>query len=453
MAVYNITITPPDIAEPVFTPVAGQYADSIEVTLSSETEGATIYYTLDGSVPGIEALIYDMPFVLTESTVVTAVAVAGTDSSDVVSAAYTITVTPIEVATPVITPFGGEYADSVVVSISCETSNAVIYYTTDGTTPTDASMLYTGSFVLTENTTVKAIAYLKAFSSAVAETQYTITITPVPVEVATLAELRAGATDGTLYHFSGEAVVTFVQAYRGQKFIQDETAAVLIDDSKGIITTSFKTGDGINDLTGTLYDYYGLLEFVPTTNATPVSTSKTIEPQEITVSEFNTNFEKYESELIQFAKVHFDSPSTFNAGTDYTITDDSTESTILRSHFYDADYIGTGMISGSMKVTGIALWHSNKAKILPRMATDMEDLTSVAGFYSNVKIFAAKKIITILKAEDNSTVEIYSSNGRKVKSANAQAANVSVNMDKAGLYLVVLKSGQQIVKVQKVAIQ
>lgn len=47
-------------------------------------------------------------------------------------------------AAPVISPNGGTFTGSQKVSITCPTAGAVIYYTTDGTTPTAASTKYAG---------------------------------------------------------------------------------------------------------------------------------------------------------------------------------------------------------------------------------------------------------------------------------------------------------------------
>lgn len=61
-------------------------------------------------------------------------------------------------ATPVITgetPFVG----STTVTITCETEGVSIYYTIDGTEPSNQSTAYTAPFELTESATVKAYAY------------------------------------------------------------------------------------------------------------------------------------------------------------------------------------------------------------------------------------------------------------------------------------------------------
>lgn len=70
----------------------------------------------------------------------------------------TFTLEAEKVKTPTISPNGETDTCSDTITITCETDGAVIYYTTDGTTPTVASIAYTGSFTLNNSATVKAIA-------------------------------------------------------------------------------------------------------------------------------------------------------------------------------------------------------------------------------------------------------------------------------------------------------
>jgi hypothetical protein len=63
-------------------------------------------------------------------------------------------------ATPVVTPNGGVFTNSVVVSLSSPSNGVNIFYTLDGSTPTTNSMLYTGPFVLTNSAGIQAIAVL-----------------------------------------------------------------------------------------------------------------------------------------------------------------------------------------------------------------------------------------------------------------------------------------------------
>ena len=86
------------VANPTFTPVEGSFITAQEVSLSCATEGATIYYTLDGTSPTIESTAYTEAFTVSATTTVKALAVKeGLNDSDVVSATYTI-IEPITIA-------------------------------------------------------------------------------------------------------------------------------------------------------------------------------------------------------------------------------------------------------------------------------------------------------------------------------------------------------------------
>ncbi len=79
------------VATPVATPIAGEVASGAEIALSCETEGATIYYTTDGSTPTSGSMAYAAPLHVYEATTIKAIAVkAGMTNSSVLSAAYTI---------------------------------------------------------------------------------------------------------------------------------------------------------------------------------------------------------------------------------------------------------------------------------------------------------------------------------------------------------------------------
>ncbi|WP_420644302.1 PQQ-dependent sugar dehydrogenase [Candidatus Leptofilum sp.] len=64
------------------------------------------------------------------------------------------------VATPALLPDGGNYANSVSVTMSTITPGAEIYYTTDNSEPTQLSTLYTAPITISEDTIVKARAFL-----------------------------------------------------------------------------------------------------------------------------------------------------------------------------------------------------------------------------------------------------------------------------------------------------
>ena len=89
------------VATPTFAPEAGTYYEAQNVTIACETEGATIYYTLDGSDPTVESAVYAEPIAIAETTTVKAMAAkAGLNNSEIATAVYTITdgPTPITIA-------------------------------------------------------------------------------------------------------------------------------------------------------------------------------------------------------------------------------------------------------------------------------------------------------------------------------------------------------------------
>jgi N-acetylneuraminic acid mutarotase len=83
----------------------------------------------------------------------------------------------LSTATPVFSVAAGTYSAAQIVTISDATAGASIYYTSDGTTPTASSTLYSGAITVAETETLKAIAVDSGFSnSAVASVAYSINV-------------------------------------------------------------------------------------------------------------------------------------------------------------------------------------------------------------------------------------------------------------------------------------
>ena len=159
----------------------------------------------------------------------------------------------ITVATPVITAEGsdgqnkaGEWIDSADVTITCSTEGASIYYTTDGTTPSDQSTLWNGTpFTLTATATVKAIAYVDGTASEVASLEVLIgeadPVTPpsgyVDDEIVRSTLDFGSATTG--YNPFTTATLASGAQYAGQAFAGNSNAIQLRTSSsnEGLVST------------------------------------------------------------------------------------------------------------------------------------------------------------------------------------------------------------------------
>ena len=85
------TSTLPACAKPTFSPEAGTYTSSQNVTISTTTAGATIYYTTNGNDPTTSSSVYSSAISVSETTTIKAIAVkSGYDNSEVATATYTI---------------------------------------------------------------------------------------------------------------------------------------------------------------------------------------------------------------------------------------------------------------------------------------------------------------------------------------------------------------------------
>ncbi len=183
---FTVGAPPATVATPVFSPVAGTYSGCVDVSMSTSTGGAAIRYTLDGTDPVSTSTLYASAIRLTTSKTVKARAfLSGATDSAAASAVYVVNAATV--ATPVITPAGGTFTSGTDATITCSTAGAAIRYTTDGSTPTATSPLYTGAISLTANTTLKARAFRECWTdSAVASALFTINI-PSTVSVPSIS--------------------------------------------------------------------------------------------------------------------------------------------------------------------------------------------------------------------------------------------------------------------------
>ena len=177
--------TPPSVVlGPVFTPESGDVLSTASLTISSGTEGASIYYSTDGSEPSSSSSSYTAPVsfgtIGTGSHTIKAIAVKeGHTSSAIAETSFTVSYSNT-VVSPTFSPGEGNVLSTQSLTIRSSTSGAIIYFTTDGSDPTTSSTWYTSpqgfQTLGIGSHTIKAIAVKTGHNnSQIASTTFTVT--------------------------------------------------------------------------------------------------------------------------------------------------------------------------------------------------------------------------------------------------------------------------------------
>ena len=155
----------PDKPETVDNPII-TIANNI-VTLTCNTENAVIHYTLDGTDPDASSTVYTEPFTLSDDTTVKVIAIKDDKTSSIVTKVYEAPEQIVVTEPEIIITENGE------VTLVNSTDGATIYYTTDGTSPSTSSHVYSEAFVIASGTTIKAIAVKNNAQSLIVSKTYT----------------------------------------------------------------------------------------------------------------------------------------------------------------------------------------------------------------------------------------------------------------------------------------
>jgi hypothetical protein len=251
-------------ATPTFSPAAGAYGPAQSVTISDGTSGATIYYTTNGTTPTTSSSVYSSAISVSATETLEAIATkSGYSNSAVGSAAYTINGA---VATPTFSPATGTYSSAQTVTISDSTSGSTIYYTTNGTTPTTSSTVYSSAITVSVTETLEAIATKTGYTnSAVGSAAYTISSSSVaiktvqhnsggnPTATSVAVAFNNNVTSGNILlvaesTYDGETLDTPTDT-QGNSFIQLVTAAGSSPDSVAAIYAATAKSSGADTVT------------------------------------------------------------------------------------------------------------------------------------------------------------------------------------------------------------
>ncbi|CAL2080061.1 T9SS type A sorting domain-containing protein [Tenacibaculum sp. 190524A05c] len=260
-------------------------------------------------------------------------------------------------------------------------------------------------------------------------------------QVADLAALRAG-TEGDYYEVTGEVVMSYNTGNsRNQKYIQDGSAGILIDDSAGTITTTYNVYDGITGLKGRLGSFNDVAQFVPAEDpGVASSTGNTITPEVVTLADFEASWNNYESELITIQNVIFtDGGGTFAASQNYEITSGATTST-FRTNFSGADYIGTTIPSSGVDMTVIGGEFRGDPQVT---AIELAGLVlgvkqnDIEGFAVYPNPVNAKTFKLTTASFTTKTVQIFNVLGKEVYNTKVNGVNndIDVSTLNSGIYI------------------
>ena len=287
------------------------------------------------------------------------------------------------VADPTFSPDGGNYTSAQNVEISCTTPNSTIYYTTNGTAPTNASTLYENAIPVSETTTIKAIAYAGEAHSEVATATYNI-LTPLTTMDAIFA--KATEVGGT----STQVAITFnnwvVSGVNGSNvYVTDGTKGFIIYQS----SHGFEVG---NKLSGTAICtvelYRGSAELkglTASTSGITVNTGGTITPQTIGIDALtgvNTGA------VFAFSQLNC-SKTTEGENTTVILTDSESNELKVYSNLFSNVYnsFSNGLV---YNVTGVyqhyVVTAGTTKEIMPRSTADIELVTIPSITANNVNL-------------------------------------------------------------------
>lgn len=156
-----LTSQDPTIQKPlvIASPHGRVFNSDIFVGLSSDNPATVIRYTTDGTEPTLYSAVYSSPISISSqgTTVLRSIGLLPDAISEPITENYTIdSVIPVSKATPV----GGSFFTSQQVVLSVDDPRSKIYYTTNGSTPTTNSSVYSSPINVRDNyvTTIKFFA-------------------------------------------------------------------------------------------------------------------------------------------------------------------------------------------------------------------------------------------------------------------------------------------------------
>jgi len=188
-----------------------------------------------------------------------------------------------------------------------------------------------------------------------------------------LVSLRAQPVNAII-KYTGIATVTYAQANRNQKYIQDATAAVLIDDPNPGFIGTYAEGEGITNIVGKIILYNALIEFTPLAATGEHATGSVIVPEVRTLASLSAADQCKLVTIEDFAfktPTQWDPTGLFIKSKNYDIDGQDNTLMVYRTAFAGADYIGGQVPVGTMSSVCLVGQFNTQMQITARSWSDM----------------------------------------------------------------------------------
>ena len=264
----NVTVTATEDFE-VSTTADGTYSNTLSLTPTDGSVSQTLYVRMKA---GLSVGSYTGTVSLTCGELIQSVTLSGTVSEQPIAEA------------PTFSPAEGTFLVGQTVTISTTTTDATIYYTLDGTDPTESSAVYSTPIEVNATTTIKAMAAASGYAnSAIATATYTI---HEPITIAEAHALEANEFACV------EGVVTFIDGRN--VYMQDETAGIVLYLNTNTVPSDLAISNKVRAY-GKRATYNGLIELSAINGGndnefTIISTGNPLPLAIKTIAEINDDF-------------------------------------------------------------------------------------------------------------------------------------------------------------------